>query len=142
MFQRDGILDHVLQLGPATPEHDPSGRTIAAFVHGGLLPRLRRAAQSRRATFFAHRLPGGAARSVSAGRRRFARRVCDLVAIPLYGGLWAMACASTSLDPTRLLAADVERRLELRRILDLKYYNGGTHRGMLALPNFVRTLLS
>jgi spermidine synthase len=65
-----------------------------------------------------------------------------LVAIPLYGGLWAMACASTSLDPTRLLAADVERRLELRRILDLKYYNGGTHRGMLALPNFVRTLLN
>ena len=53
-------------------------------------------------------------------------------------GLGSMGSAMA----TRLLAADVERRLELRRILDLKYYNGGTHRGMLALPNFVRTLLN
>jgi spermidine synthase len=65
-----------------------------------------------------------------------------LVAIPLYGGLWAMACASASLDPLRLSTAEVERRLELRRIVDLKYYNGDTHRGMLALPNFVRNLLA
>lgn len=65
-----------------------------------------------------------------------------LVAVPLYGGLWAMACASGTQDPTRLGAADVERRLELRQIGGLRYYNGETHRAMLALPNFVREILS
>jgi len=65
-----------------------------------------------------------------------------LVAVPLYGTLWAMACASTDLDPALLTAAEVQERLHARRIGDLKYYNGETHRGMLGLPNFVRDLLS
>lgn len=78
---------------------------------------------------------------VTSLRQAFAVVRPYLVAIPLYGGLWAMACASASLDPGRLMAADVERRLELRGVQRLKYYNGGTHRGMLALPNFARVLL-
>ena len=65
-----------------------------------------------------------------------------LVTVPLYGALWAMACASASLDPIRLDAAEVDRRLESRRIGQLRYYNGDTHNAMLALPNFVRELLS
>ena len=53
-----------------------------------------------------------------------------------------MACASHALDPTRLAAAEVEQRLRHRGVASLRYYNGGTHCGMLALPNFVRELLS
>jgi spermidine synthase len=79
---------------------------------------------------------------VASLRRVFAQVHPYLVAIPLYGGLWAMACASTSQDPTGVLPSDVERRLQQRRIGGLRYYNGDTHRAMLALPNFVRELLS
>jgi spermidine synthase len=63
-----------------------------------------------------------------------------LVSIPLYGGLWMMACASNGLDPAALDAAEVERRLAERGIGLLQYYNGDMHRAALALPNFVRAL--
>jgi spermidine synthase len=64
-----------------------------------------------------------------------------LASIPLYGGMWMMACASGSLDPRKLAAHEVERRLAQRRIGDLQYYNGDVHRAALALPNFVRDLV-
>jgi spermidine synthase len=64
-----------------------------------------------------------------------------LASIPLYGGMWMMACASGSLDPRKLAAHEVERRLAQRRIGDLQYYNGDVHRAALALPNFVRNLV-
>jgi len=64
-----------------------------------------------------------------------------LASIPLYGGMWMMACASGSLDPRKLAAQEVERRLAQRRIGDLQYYNGDVHRAALALPNFVRSLV-
>jgi len=64
-----------------------------------------------------------------------------LASIPLYGGMWMMACASGSLDPRKLAAHEVERRLAQRRIGDLQYYNGDVHRAALALPNFVRSLV-
>ena len=52
-----------------------------------------------------------------------------------------MACASRSLDPKALSAEEVERRLTERGVDGLNYYNGDTHVGALALPNFVRRLL-
>jgi len=64
-----------------------------------------------------------------------------LVPIAIYGGLWGMACASRSLDPKALSAEEVERRLTERGVDGLNYYNGDTHVGALALPNFVRRLL-
>ena len=64
-----------------------------------------------------------------------------LVPIALYGGLWAMACASQQTDPKDLTSAEVERRLHERGISGLHYYNGDTHVAALALPNFVRRLL-
>jgi len=63
-----------------------------------------------------------------------------LTSVPLYGGLWMMACCSASLDPRKLSAPEVDRRLSQRAIADLQYYNGDTHRASLALPNFVRAL--
>ena len=63
-----------------------------------------------------------------------------LASIPLYGGMWMMACCSGTLDPRKLTAHEVDRRIAQRGIGDLQYYNGDVHRGALALPNFVREL--
>ena len=64
-----------------------------------------------------------------------------LTTVPLYGGLWMMACVSQTLDPKGLSAREVDRRISLRGLADLRYYNGEMHRAALALPNFVRELV-
>jgi spermidine synthase len=65
-----------------------------------------------------------------------------LVSIPLYGGLWMMACASAALDPRGVSAQEVDARIAALGIGDLQYYNGDVHRAALALPNFVRALVA
>ncbi|MEO8485834.1 MAG: polyamine aminopropyltransferase [Betaproteobacteria bacterium] len=65
-----------------------------------------------------------------------------LTSVPLYGGLWMMACCSAALDPRKLSAFEVDRRLSQRGIADLRYYNGEMHRASLALPNFVKALVA
>ena len=61
--------------------------------------------------------------------------------IPLYGTYWGLACASDSLDPLALTAAEAEVRLRERQLADLRYYNGDVHRALFALPNYFRALL-
>jgi len=65
-----------------------------------------------------------------------------LVSIPLYGGLWMMACASGTLNPAYLTPLEVDRRIATRGIGNLQYYNGETHRASFAMPNFVRELVA
>jgi spermidine synthase len=65
-----------------------------------------------------------------------------LVSIPLYGGLWMMACASPTLNPAYLTPLEANRRIATRGIRDLQYYNGEIHRASMALPNFVRELVA
>lgn len=65
-----------------------------------------------------------------------------LVTVPLYGALWGFVCASESLDPLSLSEAEVERRIAERGLTGLQFYNGATHRGVFALPNFVRRLMA
>src|SRR3954464_8642482 len=65
-----------------------------------------------------------------------------LMYIPLYGSLWAMAVCSDKLDPKAFTADEIDRRIEARKLGDLKYYNGETHEGVFALPNFVRDLVT
>jgi spermidine synthase len=65
-----------------------------------------------------------------------------LTSIPLYGGMWMMACASQTLDPRSLSAREIDRRIAQRGIAKLQYYNGDVHRAALALPNFVRDLVA
>jgi len=65
-----------------------------------------------------------------------------LASIPLYGGLWMMACAAATLDPGAMSAADVDRRIAERGLTRLQYYDGDMHRAALALPNFVRDLVA
>ena len=62
--------------------------------------------------------------------------------IPLYGAQWAMAVCSDKLDPKSFTADEVDRRIEARRLEDLRFYNGETHEGVFALPNFVRDLVT
>jgi spermidine synthase len=64
-----------------------------------------------------------------------------LTSVPLYGGLWMMACASATLDPKSLTPAEVDHRIAARGLRNLQYYNGDMHRAALALPNFVRDLV-
>jgi spermidine synthase len=64
------------------------------------------------------------------------------VHIPLYGSIWGFACASDSLDPRALDAAEADRRIAERGVGDLQYYNGEVHRAVFALPNYIRGLVS
>ncbi|MCX7897597.1 MAG: polyamine aminopropyltransferase [Rhodocyclaceae bacterium] len=65
-----------------------------------------------------------------------------LVYIPLYGTWWGMAVASMSRDPLTLSEDEVERRLAMRELEELRFYNGAMHRAVFALPNFVREILA
>lgn len=62
--------------------------------------------------------------------------------IPLYGAQWAMVVCSDKLDPKSITADEIDRRIEQRRLQDLKFYNGETHEGVFALPNFIRELVN
>jgi len=62
--------------------------------------------------------------------------------IPLYGSLWAMAVCSDKLDPKAFTADEIDRRIDARKMQELRYYNGETHEGVFALPNFVRDLVT
>lgn len=65
-----------------------------------------------------------------------------LTSVPLYGGLWMMACCSALLDPRGMTPLQVDRRIAQRGLTHLQYYNGDTHRAAFALPNFVRALVA
>jgi spermidine synthase len=75
-------------------------------------------------------------------RQVFALVTPYLTSVPLYGGLWMMACCSASLDPKAMSILNVDRRIAQRGIGNLQYYNGDMHRAALALPNFVRALIA
>jgi spermidine synthase len=64
------------------------------------------------------------------------------VHVPLYGGLWGMACASDALDPQALTADAIDHRLAERGIERLQHFNGAVHCAQFALPNHLRALLA
>jgi spermidine synthase len=53
-----------------------------------------------------------------------------------------MAVCSDKLDPKAFTADEIDRRIEARKMQELRYYNGETHEGVFALPNFVRDLVA
>lgn len=61
--------------------------------------------------------------------------------IPLYGAYWGMAVASDSLAPSRMEAAEVQRRIAARAITHLQHYNARVHGALFALPNYYQKLL-
>lgn len=62
--------------------------------------------------------------------------------IPLYGALWAFAVCSEQLDPKAFSADEIDTRISTRGLTQLQYYNGESHLGVFALPNFVRELVN
>src|SRR4029078_4610181 len=74
-------------------------------------------------------------------RAAFAIVVPSLASIHRYGGLWMMACASATLNPSYLTPLEADRRISQRGIRDLQYYNGDVHRASMALPHFARELV-
>jgi len=80
-------------------------------------------------------------RALAQLRGPFARVTPYLTSVPLYGGLWMMACCSANLDPHEQSAMGIDLRISQRRLTDLQYINGDTYRAALALPNFVRRLV-
>jgi spermidine synthase len=85
--------------------------------------------------------PGRIRETLANLRAAFAIVTPYLTSVPLYGGMWMMACASATLDPRSVPAEEIDRRIASRRIANLQYYNGDMHRAALALPNFVRKLV-
>jgi spermidine synthase len=85
--------------------------------------------------------PSRVRETLSGLRHAFARVTPYLTSVPLYGGLWMMACCSTALDPRAHSAAEIDRRISQRRMPHLQYINGEAYRAALALPNFVQALL-
>ncbi|AKU14614.1 spermidine synthase [Azoarcus sp. CIB] len=61
--------------------------------------------------------------------------------IPLYGGLWGLACASDRVDPQVRSASAIDAELARKGIAGLRYYNGEIHAAQFAQPNFLRELL-
>ncbi len=74
-------------------------------------------------------------------RTVFARISPYFVHIPTYGACWGFAVASEALD-LDMAAAEIERRLKARSISDRRFYNGEMHRAMLALPEYVKSLIA
>ena len=79
--------------------------------------------------------------ALAALRVAFAKVTPYLTSVPLYGGLWMMACCSRTLDPRTHDAPVIDARIAERRIGALQFINGETYRAALALPNFVRALM-
>jgi spermidine synthase len=85
--------------------------------------------------------PGRVRDTIAQLRDAFARVTPYLTSIPLYGGLWMMACCSRALDPQQQSGASIDLQIAARGIGRLQYINGDTYRAALALPNFVRALV-
>lgn len=62
--------------------------------------------------------------------------------IPLYGAQWALAVCSDRHDPKAFTTEEIEQRIKTRNLQQLQFYNGETHLGVFALPNFVRNLVA
>ena len=58
--------------------------------------------------------------------------------IPSYDSTWGFALAAKTLDPLQIAEEEINRRLKERKITELKFYDGETHRAMFAIPKDIR----
>ena len=75
-------------------------------------------------------------------RAVFSIAVPWFVHVPAYGAVWGFASASHVLDPRALSAAVVDMRLTERGVGLRQYYNGEMHAAMLAIPEYVKPLIT
>ena len=64
------------------------------------------------------------------------------VDVPCFGGPWGFCLASQNLDPLQLSPAEVDGRISVRSLTNLKFYDGLTHHGIFSLPKHLREELS
>ncbi|NLN06065.1 MAG: polyamine aminopropyltransferase [Firmicutes bacterium] len=64
------------------------------------------------------------------------------VFIPSYDTEWGFAVAAKTLDPLQFSPAEIDKRLEERKISDLKFYDGETHLSMFSVPKHIRQAIS
>jgi spermidine synthase len=88
---------------------------------------------------FSH--PARVRESLANLRQVFERVTPYFVHIPLYGSIWGFACASDALDPRAMTPEQVEAVISQRKLSDLQYYNGETHRAVFAIANYVKPVV-
>jgi len=64
------------------------------------------------------------------------------VYIPCFGGPWGFCVASLKYNPALMTAEEVDKRINARGLKGLKFYDGETHRGMFALPKYIREAMA
>jgi len=62
--------------------------------------------------------------------------------MPCFGGPWGFCLASRRHDPSPLTPAAVDAAIAGRGLSGLRFYDGVTHRGMFALPRYVREAMA
>ena len=88
---------------------------------------------------FSH--PQRIADSIANLRAVFSKITLYFTHIPSYGATWGFAVASDVVDPGAMTAAMVEQRLIDCDVGNRQYYNGEIHTAMMALPEYVKTLI-
>jgi spermidine synthase len=62
--------------------------------------------------------------------------------MPCFGGPWGFCLASVKTDAAALAPEEVDERIAARGLTHLRFYDGITHRGMFALPRYIREALA
>jgi spermidine synthase len=62
--------------------------------------------------------------------------------VPCFGGPWGFCIASRKHDPSLITSYEIDNRIKAKDITGLKFYDGVTHRGMFALPKYIREALA
>jgi spermidine synthase len=89
---------------------------------------------------FSH--PARVEQSLQELRTQFAIVTPYFVHIPIYGAVWGFAVASDVLDIRQISAVAIDAALAARHIEQRQLYNGAIHHAMLALPEYVKTLVA
>jgi spermidine synthase len=64
------------------------------------------------------------------------------VYVPCFGGPWGFCVASLKNNPALMSPDEVDKRIKARGLKGLKFYDGETHRGMFALPKYIREAMA
>jgi spermidine synthase len=62
--------------------------------------------------------------------------------MPCFGGPWGFCTASMKHNAAQLSADDVDKRINERSLVGLRYYDGVTHEGMFSLPKYIRDAMA
>jgi spermidine synthase len=62
--------------------------------------------------------------------------------VPCFGGPWGFCVASLKHNPALLTPEEVDSRIKARGLKGLRFYDGETHRGMFALPKYIREAMA